>query len=108
MSAIGLPVPISGTPLPQTIVILEQNQVPNVPLVTATLEACGLPVPSMTIQPDTAVPPQSPIELEATLDMLVVAAAAPPNASIVLVNSGGTMADMYRLRTGHVRKSGSR
>lgn len=95
MSAIGLPVPISGTPLPQTIVILEQNQVPNMPLVTATLEACGLPVPSMTIQPDTAVPPQSPIELEATLDMLVVAAAAPPNASIVLVNSGGTMADMY-------------
>ena len=80
--AIGLPVPISGSPLAQRIVLGEVDQYANVQTVNATLSKCGLSPIALTQLPNANG--VSAKNGEATLDAYVAGSALPPNAQLLL------------------------
>lgn len=86
-AVVGLPLTPSGTPAAQRIVIGEFGEIANVDAVNLLLEQCGLDTISLTTHSNVWFS-DGPAKVgeESTLDVTVVAAALPANASMTLVN----------------------
>ncbi|MDO8731462.1 MAG: hypothetical protein Q7L55_02665 [Actinomycetota bacterium] len=97
-SVMGLPLAVGAGAAPQTIVIAETNSAPQMASVNATMQACGLPAMNPTIVSDPAYPPGvGDSGGEADLDLVVMSGALPPNANLVVTNTGGSTAQMFIL-----------
>lgn len=93
-SVVGLPTPVTGTPLPQRIVVLERNQNADLAGVASLLSLCGLPAVAVTEVGDVGAPNAG----EATLDAAIIAAGLPPNTSMVMANSNaGNWGDVLQV-----------
>ncbi|MDO8732576.1 MAG: hypothetical protein Q7L55_08410 [Actinomycetota bacterium] len=91
--------PSGGTHLGHAIVSIEENNPPNMTAINNTLTGCGLPSINPTIVNDPQNPPgPSPDNNgEPDLDLVVLGAALPKNASLALVNTGGDIFDALQL-----------
>ncbi len=89
-SSVGLPLTPTGTPAAQRIVIGEFDTTANATSVNALLAQCGLPTVTLGTDTNPWYPPATAPGDEATLDASIVAAALPPNADIVMVNTSSS------------------
>ena len=96
-NTVGLPVSITGTPAPQTLVVGQLNGTPAKEQIFALLEDCGLTPQDWTLTNDPVVPPANDNQGEATLDLTVVAGLMPPNVTLKVVNTGGNQGEMLEL-----------
>ena len=89
-SVVGLPIAVSGSPLPQRLVLGERSQLPDTAGVATLLSYCGLPAAPITLYGSGTGTANAG---EATLDAAVAAAAMPPNSELWMANSTGGWAD---------------
>ena len=78
---VGIPVPIDGTPQSQTLVVVEMGQSADQPTVRSFLESCGLTPRTWTQYLKSGDTNPAP-DIEATLDLSVVAGLLPPNTTL--------------------------
>lgn len=83
----GLPTTVTGTPLPQRIVLGEQGESADLAGVAYLLAVCGFPSVTITQANFPADPTLPAVGGEATLDATVVAPALPPNTELTLAIS---------------------
>lgn len=86
-ASVGLPLSVSGTPAAQRIVIGEIDETANVNAVNLLLQQCGLDPITLITHVNSGAAGSATAGLESTLDITVVAAALPANATMTLVNS---------------------
>ena len=94
-STVGVPVPVSGTPAAQTLVVGQLNGIPAKSEIQGLLADCGLAAADWTVTDDPVVPPgPNDNQVEATLDLTVVAGLLPSNVTLKVVNSGGIQGEL--------------